>query len=74
MRYHIKFRARQGKAPLKKRVQKAFKRLEMCREYSLIEDNSRITKLYEKKLKNLGNFLPKICHCTREEVSKEVKI
>ena len=74
MRYRIKFRARLGKAPLKKKAQKTFKRLKMCREYSLIEGNDRVTKLYERKLKNLGGFLPKICHCTREEISKELKI
>ena len=74
MRYRIRFRARPGKASLKKNAQKTFKKLKMCREYSLIEGNDRITKLYERKLKNLGNFLPKVCRCTREEVFKGLKI
>ena len=70
----IPFRAKNGKANLKKKTEKIMWGLGFSRDHLIIRGDYEGSDLYEQKLHNLGNYIPKICCCSRDDVRKEFDI
>ena len=71
---NIPFKARPGKATLKRRTEKAIWRLTLKRDWALFGRHKKRAKNCAQKLLVLANFIPKVCRCTRQEVKEKLGI
>ena len=70
----IPFRAKNGKAIIKKKVEDVMWRLGFHRDLAILRKDNKNTASCRHKLAILGNYIPKICYCTRNDVKKELEI
>ena len=71
---NIPFRARPGKATLKRKTEEAIWRLGLQRGWALFGRDKKRAEDRAQKLSVLANFIPRICCCTRQEVKDKLDI
>ena len=71
---YIPFRARNGKATMKKKAADTMWRLGFHRDLAILRKDKKRAATCRHKLVILGNYIPKICFCTRIDVRKELDI